>query len=194
MAALASLLSINTANAVQEVSVDLQKLKVIQEQEKSGDELYFSVTEVPLDKKWEKGKFPLPKHYQVPAFPSHWLSKYADKIHDVTLWKKTGKGCESTDVLFSLVEEDTPPWNLDDLLGSVKLQMRCENGKTVTHWEIPDSKITASVPQKSNTFSFTGDGAEYSGTFKVEQHAAPTNKKDPRLEALPARQTVPIFP
>src|SRR5579872_6885041 len=94
--ALLSFLSVNTAVA-EEITVQLQKLDVVHQQEKHGDELYFSVTEVPRDAKWEKGKFRLPKHYQVPTYPSHWLSKYSDKIHDVVLWKKTVAGCESTD-------------------------------------------------------------------------------------------------
>jgi hypothetical protein len=191
-----SFLGFNAAvvNAAEEVSVELRGLEVIRQQEKTGDELYFSVTEIPYDTKSEKGKFRLPKYYQVPNFPSHWLSKYANKIHDVTLWKKVANTCESTDVIFSLVEQDVPPWNLDDLLGSVKLEMRCENGKMTAYWEIPNSKITARVPHSPNAFFFTGDGAEYHGTFKIEHNKNAVITKEKQMEPLPMKQPIPIFP
>ena len=190
----AALLGMNSAYATEEISITLEKLDVVHQQEKCCDELYFSVTEVPRDAKCEKCKFRLPKHYQVPNYPSHWLSKYSNKINNITLWKKTVNGCESTDVVFSLVEEDLPPWNLDDLLGSIELKIRCENGKLATHWEIPNGKITAQIADNPNGFSFTGKKAEYHGLFKIQHIMNPVKSQSPQFNETPLEQPLPLFP
>lgn len=141
-------------------AVKLHRLESLHAQEKSGDELFISVTEFPMQEN--------PIHYQVPNFPSHWISKYLPNIKDVVVWKKTLKQCEPVDLLISLVEEDLPPWNVNDLLGSVELKIKCVNGKPQEEWLIPDPKNTSKITSESNAFSFTGKNAEYHAVFKLE--------------------------
>ncbi|MGD9592321.1 MAG: hypothetical protein AB7V32_07365, partial [Candidatus Berkiella sp.] len=132
----------------------------VQPQESGGDELYFSVTEYPA-----KGS---PKHYQVPSFPSHWLSKYLPNVKDIVLWKSSSSQCESADLLITLVEEDLAPWNIDDALGSVSLKVECINGKAVETWSVPDDKTASKIPSKQGAFTFDGQGAKYQAQFSIQ--------------------------
>lgn len=132
-------------------------------QEKGGDELFIEVTEFPENSK--------PKVYYAPTRPSHWLSKYINNVHDVVIWKRESKGCESTDLLISLVEEDSEPWDRHDLLGSVKVKLRCENGKLTQDWEIPDPKITSIYSNSPVTYEFQGENSGYRAKFKLDFEA-----------------------
>ncbi len=155
----------------QEISVKLQTLEAVHPQEKRGDELYISVTEFPTQSN--------PRHYQVPSYPSHWLSKYASSIKDVVIWKKDLEGCEPVDLLITLVEEDFAPWNIDDTLGSVELKVKCVNGKAEEEWMIPDAKTTVKIKSEPNTtFQFKGENAEYHAVFKLERNNGKNVKKD----------------
>lgn len=144
------------------VSVKLEHLEAIHTQEKNGDELYFSITEYPQGE--------MPSHYQVPRYPTHWLSKYLNNVQNVMLWNKGMESCKNVDVVISLVEEDFFPWNLDDRLGSVKFTVTCEQGKVKTGWVIaPDEKTTEKILNEKDAFSFKGKDADYRAVFKVEE-------------------------
>lgn len=158
---IAVLFACTSLQAQEEFSVKLQEIQKIKPQEKRGDELFISVTEFP------KGQ--TPRHYQIPSFPTHWLSNYLTNVKDVSLWQKNIQGCQDVKVIFSLVEEDFAPWNLDDLLGSVELNVKCEQGKFVTDWIIPNKEITEPLANEKNTFTFKGNKAEYRARFKLEQ-------------------------
>ncbi len=149
----------------EQIAVKLKSLEMIKQQEMAGDELYISVTEFPT--------VGSPYHYQVPAFPTHWLSKYLSNVKDVVIWKKNLNQCEPIDLLITLVEEDFEPWNMDDSLGSVQLKVQCVNGKAVEQWTIPDSKNTAKDSKDNNAFSFTGEGVNYKATFTLEDTITP---------------------
>jgi len=158
---LLSLLGTSTSVLAQKekvLSVKLKSLEVIQPEKKGGDELYISVTEFPQGE--------IPTHYQIPTPPSHWLSKYANGVKDVVLWKKPMQQCEPLNLLISLVEEDHPFWQMEDLLGSIELKVTCVKGKAVEQWVIPNSKITSG---SKNDFLFTGKQAKYRLKFKLEQ-------------------------
>lgn len=142
------------------LTVKLEAIEKIQSQELGGDELYFTITEFPLGKS--------PSYYQIPGYPTHWLSDHLEKIKDIVLWKKSVRACENIDVVFSLVEKDLPPWNLDDDLGTVELKVRCENGQVKANWSIPNPKTAATILEGGSAFSFTGKNAEYHAVFKFE--------------------------
>jgi hypothetical protein len=141
-------------------SVKLQSIEKIRSAEKDGDELFISVTEFP-----EEG---VPKNYQIPSFPTHWLSAHLKNVKDVTLWQKDMQTCKGVKVVFSLVEEDVPPWNLNDLLGSVVLDLKCENGKAVPNWTIPNKENTEKLTEGPSKFLFKGYNSEYHADFHLE--------------------------
>lgn len=155
---LVSVLVASQLFAQEKISLRLQKLEVIQPQEQRGDEIFLHITEFPLNSK--------PKHYYIPHRPAHWLSKHLAQVQNINLWQKQGV-CEPTNVLISLVEEDAEPWNINDLLGSVMLRIKCENGKINKEWSIPDSKNT-SYGDVENVFQFQGKNANYRATFLLE--------------------------
>lgn len=160
----ALLLVANPVSAQDEkMVIKLDVIEKIHAQEKGGDELYFSITEFP-----SKGR---PSHYQIPEFPSHWLSEHLKGVQNVILWEKASKECEPVKVIISLVEEDLPPWNIDDLLGSIELNVKCENGKLATQWNIPNKENTAVIGNVNNAFSFSGKNAEYHAIFSFEKRA-----------------------
>lgn len=141
------------------IQLKLKKLEAVQNQEQQGDELFFHITEFP-----EKSK---PKHYYIPNRPAHWLSKHLDQVQNINLWQKSAQ-CENTEVLISLVEEDVEPWNINDLLGSVLLKVKCVDGKISKEWFIPDPNITMNSSMESNVFQFQGKKAKYKATFSLE--------------------------
>ncbi|MBS0288107.1 MAG: hypothetical protein JSR17_12480 [Proteobacteria bacterium] len=146
----------------EELSIKLKALDVVKTQEKGGDELFISVSEFPA-----QGK---PLHYQIPSYPTHWLSKYLVNVKDVVLWKKQSSTCMPAELLITLVEEDFEPWNMDDAIGSLELKIDCVNGKAVEKWTIPTQKSGANVTQQGNTFTFEGDGAKYKATFSIDSN------------------------
>lgn len=143
-----------------DITLKLKTLEVVQQQEEGGDELYISVTEFP-----SKGK---PLHYQVPSFPTHWLSKYLTNVKDIILWKKSSEACEPADLLITLVEEDLVPWNMDDSLGSIELKVECQNGKAVQKWVTTDQRTANKLLDKEGVFTFDGQGAKYRAEFSLE--------------------------
>lgn len=144
-----------------DLSIKLDVLEKIHAQEQSGDELYFTVTEFPENK--------APRHYRIPSYPTHWMSDYLKNVKNITLWQKSFATCEKTDVLISLVEADLPPWNVDDLLGSVEFKITCDQGTMKTQWSIPNKENTAQIMNQEGAFSFTGDHSEYHTLFKVDE-------------------------
>lgn len=143
-----------------EAKIKLSSMEKKHSQEQSGDELYISITEY--------SKNHLPRNYQFPAFPSHWLSQHVSNIKDAVIWKKELKECEDIDLLINLVEEDVQPWNVDDSLGALKLKLSCQNGKTQGQWEIPDNKTVSKIPNQKDKFNFTGSNGQYELQFSFE--------------------------
>ena len=186
-------------SAAEDITLRLEKIKVIKSEEKNGDELFFSVTEIPKTPAFGKQPFELPRHFQIPSYPTHWLSAHLQKVTDIILWKKTMKTCEPMDVLVSLVEQDNIPWDMNDLLGSFELKLRCERGQLTTEWVIPDTKNTSFTGTSKNAFSFTGAKANYQTEFKLELNApnskAVVNRKGESLpEEAPLETPIPVFP
>lgn len=141
--------SVNTTPVVLKLE-DIQVIKTAAQF--SGDEIYVNITEYSsVDK---------PAMHRVPEYPSHWLSKYIDKVKDVTLWQKAIQDEESVELIISVVESDAPPWDVDDLIGSVKLKVYIEKGKLEQEWSIPNKAIVKTAGEKDH-FVLTGDGAEY---------------------------------
>ena len=154
-----------------DLSIKLDVLEKIHAQEKSGDELYFTVTEFPENK--------APRHYRIPSYPTHWMSDYLKNVKNITLWQKSFATCEKTDVLISLVEADLPPWNVDDLLGSVEFKVTCDKGALKTQWSIPNKENTAAILKQDGAYSFTGDHSEYHTLFKVDESKITIKETEP---------------
>lgn len=108
--------------------VKLLGIKAIKQSEEAGDELYLAITVYP-----SRGK---PKHYYYPKRPLHWPSAHVDKIKPTHIWDKRLKQGDSVTVIIALIERDVPPWNMDDLVGEVELQMKNTNEGLVSRWSV----------------------------------------------------------
>lgn len=140
--------------------LNLSKIEKIQATEESGDELYFSITEYSSKVH--------PKHYVVPPFPTHWLSDYLSQLKDVQLWERKLVEGEAVTVLVSLIEGDVPPWNVDDLIGTVKFKARHAGDKIEIQWTIPNQEYAKKIQDAENSFLLVGDGGEYRVAFTVK--------------------------
>lgn len=145
------------------VVLKLKTLEAMKQQEIRGDELYLTVTELSGSNQ--------NRYYQIPSFPSHWLSRYLKNVRDVVIWQSNQKSCTPVELRISLVEEDLFPWNPDDLLGSVELKVKCDQGQFQKEWSIPNAQITVKsedVNKQNEAFSFTGGNAHYRAVFQME--------------------------
>lgn len=151
------------------IVLTLEKIEAVKTEEgKSGDQIYLNITEYSsMDK---------PNMHRIPEYPSHWLSKYIDKVKNVTVWNRAIKDTESVELVISLVESDAPPWDVDDLIGSVKLKIYIEKGKLEQEWSTPNKDIVKSDKEKGH-FVLTGDGAEYKISLKLKKDDKATKDK-----------------
>jgi len=151
----------------QPVAVNLLHLKALNTSERGGDELYMSVTVYP-----SQGKS---STKQIPQRPLHWLNKHLEKINNLNLWSGDLAPGQSVSILLSLMEQDAPPWNTDDLIGTVRVHIKNDNGKLISSWSMPNridsptEVYTKHGPAK--LFELTGEGARYQAYFLL------TNKK-----------------
>lgn len=165
--AILGLTLISTLAFAKDIKVGLQlvSIKPITLAEKRGDEIYFSVTEYTSEKKPGIST-------RVPEFPLHWLSKNLDKVKDIKLWSNTIKENAAVQLVVSLVEQDVPPWNIDDHFGSVKITLVNDKGELKETWSMPDyndgTKVTRNNQDNlSPNFTFRAEGAEYKAKFKL---------------------------
>lgn len=135
------------------LALKLSAIERVTTTEEGGDELYFSITE--YSSKMH------PRHYVIPAFPTHWLSDHLNGVKDIVLWEKKLQDTEAVTVLVSLVESDVPPWNVDDLIGTVKLKA-INNGEQIeSQWRIPNKEYSEKLSGSENSFVLSGEGGEY---------------------------------
>ena len=147
------------------VEVKLTDIKAIKTEEKGGDELYFDTIEY--------SSLGHSKEARIPAKPLHWLSSQLSGVKNVVLWQGTVQDDESIRVILTLVEQDLEPWEVDDMLGSIQLNLANKSGKLTKEWIVPVFEETDEVemlkkgdPQR---YLFKGDGAKYEVAFKVDQ-------------------------
>ncbi len=108
--------------------VDLLSITAHRIGEKTGDELYMTITTYPSEGK--------PSHYRIPKFPSHWMADKLGQINDIKLWKESIKPDQAVTIVFSLIEQDVPPWNTDDLIGTIQLHLKNVNGQIESKWHV----------------------------------------------------------
>ncbi len=148
----------------QTVSLQLRSIQVIQASEKAGDELYFKI----MAYSNEGGS----QISQVPV-ESVWQSSQLEAVKDIVLWQGTLKDLESIKLVLSLVEQDLPPFDPDDILGSAQVVLQNQGDQLYTTWEVPvfDEKLEVEKladgdPQQ---YRFKGQGAHYDVAFSVVQ-------------------------
>lgn len=71
----------------------------------------------------QEPKSPQPSGRHLMAHHKYWREQDLNKVKNLTIWQRTLGEKDSTQVMVSLIEADAPPWDLDDTLGTVKLNI-----------------------------------------------------------------------
>ncbi len=138
-------------------NVSMIHLKAIKTAEKNGDELYLAVTAYPSDGQ--------PTHYQIPKYPLHWPSAKLDSLKNIKIWQDKLKPGQAVTLIVSLLEQDSPPWNTDDLIGTVRIRMKNKDGQLETSWSMPnrvDAPVSVMTKKgRAEKFDLLGEGSNY---------------------------------
>lgn len=145
------------------IQLKLESIVCKQTTEKSGDEIYWSVTAY--------SNLQPPTLIRVPQFPTHWLSQHLPQIKNVRLFEKDLQDNESIQIVLGLIEHDAPPWNNDDHLGSVKLTLHNHGGALSKSWSVmqyADGVLPRQKKVDSPTFILEADQGQYVVSFHLE--------------------------
>lgn len=132
----------------------LNQIKALQTQEKNGDELYFDISVY-------RPQGPA-QYLRVPKKPMHFGSQQTASIKPMVLWSDVIKPGHTLTLIVSLVEADDSPVNPDDVLGSIRVMLKNEDGVLKTQWSMPNRSID--LNQKSNESGVKQFDLQSSGT------------------------------
>ncbi len=140
----------------------LNHVSLIQHQEADGDELYFDVSVF-------RSKEPT-QYLRVPAKPFHWKSQRIQDVSNMTLWSDMIKKGEDVTIIVSLMETDMTALYPDELIGSVRVKFKNENGVLHTRWSMPNHVGEVAFKGKKESvqkFDLVNDGAHYKVDLSV---------------------------
>ena len=108
--------------------------------------------------------------YQIPEAPLHWDANYLEQVKDIVLWEKGMDDPEQMDIVLSLIENDIPPWDPDDLLGTVKLTIHAQNQHITAQWHA-DEDAVALTPRNHQLHEYilVGDHGRYVIGLRLKQ-------------------------
>lgn len=116
-------------------SLVLEQVKPIKSLESKGDEIYFDINVYQANQKVSL--------VRVPEKPNHWPSSFISKLKQVPLWSSPLQTGESVILIVSLVDSDNFVLNPDDLIGSIKLEIKNVDGHLQSNWSIPNQTSPA---------------------------------------------------
>jgi hypothetical protein len=137
------------------VTIVLNHIKALKISEKHGDELFFDCLLTSNHRK--------PKHFQVPPEPYHWPTKALKQAVKVPLWTGNIANNESKIFSFSLLEQDAPPWNVNDLIGAFKVKIDNQQGQLNYTFYQAKTKSSGALGEESvqKQFILEGSGGRY---------------------------------
>ncbi len=111
-------------------SLILNQVKVLKASERDGDELYFDISV------YRPGHT---THYlRVPEKPIHWTSRVIERVKSVPLWSQPLKSGQAITLIVSLIDSDMSVLNPDDLIGSMRVDIKNKNGALQISWSMPN--------------------------------------------------------
>jgi len=144
--------------------LSLVVLKAISTTERTGDELYVDVTVFRSEGTSEHVRFPQKQKY--------WPSGHLEKAQNLQLWDGKIEDGQAVEILVALVDHDMLPWNTDDLIGTVRLNLKNRHGSIESSWNVPNQpKTSISVITKqgpTQKFSLFKDDAHYDLSFMLQ--------------------------
>ena len=154
---LSSLAYASTSNTLLRPAIQLDDIVSIKTMGKSVDNIYVSISEFN-----SKGR---DRYYTIPQSPVYWPEKSIREINNFQLWQGKLRAMGATEVVISLIEQDTPPWHLDDLISVIKIKMVNQAGQIQYEW-YQDGKLIA---KQKNTveIQFKGSNEVYKAHFSL---------------------------
>ena len=154
----------NSQKAVTQFRLELGEIQVVKESEVGGDEVYISVAEY--------SNYGKPQYHRIPSYPTYWLSRHLTSVKNVHLWHHDLKDGDAVQLIVSVIERDLPPWNVDDLIGAIKVNVNVKDGKTNVTWDHDQFEKEAEVladdeDPKSPHFTLKGNNSEYKISFNT---------------------------
>jgi hypothetical protein len=153
----------NIKNNDKTAIVKVKNITLVKLSEASGDELYFSIAKYSNKEK--------PSLVRIPEPPLYWRSKDLNLLNNVVLATETLENGEEVQFIISLIEADSPPFDPDDHIGSIQLNLSNKDGKMEQKWQQPNlvdqtnvGQLKVSLPE----FSFAGAGGKYLVNFVIE--------------------------
>lgn len=144
--------------------VRLTQMRAIKTGEKNKDELYMTITTY-----HSRGEA---EHYRFPRNPLTWPSDQLEKMTGVDLWDGVLRNGESVTIVFSLIEQDMPPWNTDDLVGTVHLHLKNEAGQLISEWKagnhIEAPAVVSRLKSSERKFTLVGEHGRYELFFTLK--------------------------
>jgi hypothetical protein len=149
-----------------QVAIKMVGITVEKTADKGTDNLFFNITQYSNLKRGGESR--------IPKYPKHWLSKQLLGLKNVVLWDGKIERGESLKLILALMEQDFPPWDLDDAIGAAEVNLLNQNGRLKVQWGVPQFEknkpevemLKHAVPQR---YIFKGAGSRYDVAFSVEQ-------------------------
>lgn len=144
------------------VQLHLLSIQLVNTTERHGDELYFNITEFRHDHSVN--------HFSVPELPSVWKSKDLAQVKPLILWQQSIEQGKPEELVVTLVEHDTPPWDVEDVLGEVKIHLRNNDGKLISNWVAQTTSDIKTIETPNGTIEhvkFSGNHGGYIVDFQM---------------------------
>jgi hypothetical protein len=160
--------AVKTVQAEEALQLKLIHLQAEALSEENGDEVYISVTKY--------SNLNPPEEFRIPSSPDNWFFKRLAEIKNVTLWQGNLIKGEEIKLMISITEQDFPPWDVDDLIGTLQVTLKEVKGRLVEEWRIPtmdgQPKIEDKGPvaDKGRRYILHGDNSRYEAELIVIGH------------------------
>ena len=116
-------------------SLYIKSIQTKKIQEKQHDELFLQLIEKPNKK--------VTNLYRIPPFPLYWHNLELPSISNYPIWTGLIQNNQIVLLKIDLMEQDFPPWDNNDILGSLVLTLHNINGVIQNTWDIQsNNKIT----------------------------------------------------
>ena len=166
------------------VTLIMSDIEALQVNERSDDELYLAVSVHHSNGDFESYTMPGKRqpnlgHYaaRFPANPPrqpmlYWHAKALKGVKNIALWQGEIDDKHGAEVVVSLIEHDMPPWNLDDLIGSVKFTVGKRAGHMSAEWRLLSADAVSSKGKlnlgKRQSFTLKDGEGAYKLTLQLK--------------------------
>jgi hypothetical protein len=129
----------------------LERIEVQEAGENPMDELYFDIS---IYRPHQSAIYK-----RIPSLPTNWLSYMTPAIQRLPLWSDLLKEGEALTIILSLNDADSPPWDIDDVIGLVKIQIKNNQGRLQVIWG--SGTMSPGVADKVQEFDIKGPNGHY---------------------------------